>query len=119
MKNRTKLRFLVAPIWILNMIFLFGSIQSIFSNDQNQLPTLVLVVVGIFFVFFTYLFYDITQFNRPKLIKIIAYILLGSAIYYIPVKNYIMILPALLTGILTLRFKFPVDETDFNEEKDK
>ncbi len=105
-KNRTKLRFLVAPIWIINMIFLFGSIFSMFSNDQNQLPLLILAVVGLFFVFFMYLFYDITKFNRPIFIKIIAYILLASALYYILIRNYIMILPVLITGILILRYKF-------------
>lgn len=105
MEKRTRLRFLVAPIWIINMIFLFGSIFSLLANDQNQLPLIQLGVVGLFFVFFMYLFYDITKFNRPIFIKIIAYILLASAIYYIPVKNYFMILPTLITGILTLRYK--------------
>lgn len=107
MEKRTRLRYLVGPIWILNMIFLFGSIFTLLSNEQNQLPLLYLVIVGVFFVFFMYLFYDITKFNRTIFIKIIGYILILSAIYYILVKNYVIVLPTLLTGILTLRYKQP------------
>lgn len=106
MLKRTRLRFLVAPVWILNMIFLFGSLFSLLSNEQNQLPLLILGVVGTFFVFFMYLFYDITRFNRPIFIKIIAYILIISSIYYILLGNYIIVIPTLITGILTLRYKF-------------
>ncbi len=103
---RTKLRYLVAPIWILNMIFLFGSISAILSDKSGQLSTIDLLIVGLFFVIFIYLFYDITKFSRPQMIKIIGVILVLSSIYYVLVFNIIMVVPTLVTGILVLKYKF-------------
>lgn len=103
---RTKLRYLVAPIWILNMIFLFGSLSAILSDKSGQLSTIDLLIVGLFFVFFIYLFYDITKFNRLQMIKIIGVILVLSSIYYVLVFNIIMVVPTLVTGILVLKYKF-------------
>lgn len=100
---RSRLRFLVAPVWLLNMIFLFGSISSIFSDENGQLSIRELGVVGLFFVFFMYLFYDIVKFNRPTFLRVIAVILLVSSIYFLFVQNYFMVLPTLVTGILLLR----------------
>lgn len=101
----SKLRYLVAPVWLLNMIFLFGSLFEIFSKKNGQLAPIPLGVIGLFFVFFIYLFYDVTTFKRIVFVKIIGYILIVSSIYYIFVKNILFIIPTLVTGILVLRHK--------------
>lgn len=103
---RSRLRYLVAPVWILNIIFLFGSLYTLLSNEHNQLPPIQMGVVTFFFVIFIYLFYDITKFNRPIFIRIIGIILLCSSIYYIFVKNYLLVLPTLITSIIVLRYHF-------------
>jgi hypothetical protein len=102
---RTKLRYLVAPIWILNIIFLFGSLSAILSDKSGQLSTIDMLIVVPFFVFFIYLFYDITKFKRKKMIKIIGFILILSSIYYVIVLNIIMVIPTIITGILVLKYK--------------
>lgn len=103
---RSRLRYLVAPIWILNIIYLFGSLFTLLSNDQNKLPPIQMGVVTLFFVFFIYLFYDVSKFNRPIFIKIIGVILVLSSIYYIFVQSYLMVLPTIITGIIILRKHF-------------
>ena len=99
--RRTKLRFFIAPVWIINIILLFGTLFSIFQNEEGKLSYLALGLIGLPFIFFIYLFQDITTFKRELFLKIIIVCLLVSTVFHIVFKNY-LIIPILLLASVTL-----------------
>lgn len=101
--KRTKLKYLFAPIWILNMVFLFGSLYSIFSNKEGKLSIIYLGIIGLFFVFYIYLLNDILQFKRPLFLKIISIVLILSGIFYILTGALILTIPTIASGIFILK----------------
>jgi len=101
--NKKSLRYLITTVWIINFIFFLGSIFSLLANNDGQLSTLPLVLVGLLFILFIYLIKDTLKLNRPIFIKIIGIVFLISGIYYILIKNIFMVLPVIICGILLLK----------------
>ncbi len=100
--ERTGLRYFLAPVWILNMVFLFGSIYSRLKDENGILSTPKLILIGVPFILFIYLFKDITSFRRKKLLQFIGVIFLSSSIYYLFIKSFLIIPFTLVSGILIL-----------------
>lgn len=97
------LRYFLGAMWLINMVFLFGSVTYLFSGEKGQFPPLVLGGIGLFFVFFIYLLRDILKFRRALFIKISGGVFLLSAIFYIYAGNLFMVIPAALSGILVFK----------------
>jgi hypothetical protein len=98
-------KYIVSTMWIINIVFLFGSVFSTFSGKDGQLPPVIFGVVGLFFVFFIYLVNDTIQLNRPLFIRIVGLILILSSLYYIIIGNFLITPFTLITGIFVLRNK--------------
>lgn len=106
--TRTKLRFLFAPLWIMNMIFLFGILFDSIPKNDGQISTRLLASICLPFVFFIYLIKDVLLYKRVVFVKIAAVVFLASAAIYISISIYIssiyslfyiiIIVPCLLSG---------------------
>lgn len=103
---RTKLRFLFAPIWLINMVFQFGLFSTLLQNDKGEYNVVSLSIIVFLLATFFYLFNDVLRFKRPLFLRISGIILLFSAVIYFIFSIYfrtyfyfLILIPTLLSGL--------------------
>lgn len=101
--QRTKLRFLFTPLWILNIYIQFGFLYNVLPKSDGKLSLRWLSITSLLLLFSLLLTRDIFIFRRVIFLKIIGFALLFFSCIY----SFVIFLNMNISSIVYLFIMIP------------